>query len=212
MGKFGKYDDEIKTVLFSFTPTELTNLSDINKKIQECYKLISQYYMCTVTLNEVQAILAAFEQELNDTEKLKELIKKYKNQYSSNTVLVKSEIIDAIQILGNNALTLLCVISGKSDEEIKQELLELYQVKNPSYNDVWYERGTPGVCVDINRKVSRLQAVIDTKVDIVDGETVYETAKDTLLMSTFLFVSAYYIDENIKCTDKQKSYIKKEQG
>ena len=62
-------------------------------------------------------------------------------------------------------------------EEILNKVWELYQEKNDFYGDIWPNRRESGLCLDMGRKIVRIQGFLDNSL----GESTAETMLDTLL-------------------------------
>lgn len=181
----GKYDSEIKNSIFSFSVLEKTDIQDINNTIQYNYEIVKNYYTQSFSLNEVLLMLEDIKSSYYSGMIIEEIERKI-NEMRKSVPYSKKDVSGSIYKIGCAALTALVVLSEQSDITIKQQAFALYERKNASYNDVWYVRGIEGVCVDINRKISRLNSIIMNQGVISDDETLTETFIDTFVFAAFL--------------------------
>lgn len=190
----GKYDVEVENTIFSFQNKSTNDINYTNKEIQTSYKIVNQYYMCTVTKNDVLRLIDELEKAYIDNT-FHNKVSKLRQKYIGESTIEKSEVVFHIKNIGDYSLTLMTELTKKERNELLKMAYQVYQLKNSSYNDVWYKRGTSGVCVDINRKIVRIDSIL-AKNQISDGETLFDTALDTLVFSAFMYVSATYIDRD----------------
>lgn len=189
----GKYDCEIKSSLCSFQILPTRDIKELNILIQNSYKII--YNHCNQHISNIE--LLSILQELKVAyynncflEIIENKIEKTKNLDSFS----KSDMEKPICDIGSATLSIVSILNHESKDNIVRQTLDLYERKNASYNDIWYVRGMEGICIDINRKIVRLNSIIGDHHKIIDGETLFETCIDTLLFSAFLLTSYNIFD------------------
>lgn len=63
-------------------------------------------------------------------------------------------------------------------EEILNKVWQLYQEKNNFYGDIWYNRRESGLCLDMGRKIVRIQGFADNSFGGSFAESMFDTLLD----------------------------------
>lgn len=82
----------------------------------------------------------------------------------------------------------------KQLEEIQVEGKTLFEKKNKDYGDAFAEYGAIGVLVRIGDKIKRLQNITNTKITLVDDESLRDTLID---LHNYSAMAIMCIDEKV---------------
>lgn len=187
----GKYDKQVCDSIYCFELNPNTDVSSINDIIQTNYIIVRDYYAASIAkINVISMLVNLKLQYMNDN--YIDILDSYINEMSNSIEHTEEEAINSIIKIGSCALTAISLLSSISETQIRKEAYELYSKKTSAYNDVWYVRGMEGICVDINRKIARINSILSNESNCCDGETLIDTFMDTLIFSSFLLVGAKF--------------------
>ncbi len=171
----GLYDVEIKKSLFDCGIIELSNIKTMLNRIIDTYKEMRSKLIVEIPLQDLLKKLLdikyadTIEKQTEYFEKM--LCELEEHQYTKNQIL---RLLDIIIV---NSIGTIQVSCNMKKEEILNKVWKLYQEKNDFYGDIWYNRKESGLCLDMGRKVVRVQGFVDNSL----GESTAETMLDTLL-------------------------------
>jgi hypothetical protein len=90
---------------------------------------------------------------------------------------------------------------------IQNRALELFKKKNTDYGDAFATYGAIGVIVRMGDKISRLSSITNTKIELVNDESM----KDTLIdLHNYSAMALMLLEENEKSqneTTKKKDFV-----
>ncbi len=171
----GLYDAEIKKNLFDVEITVLSNTENMLNNIINAYTEMKSKLIVEIPLQDLLRILhnikyaETIEKRIELFEKL--LCDLEEHQYSKNQIL---RLLNTIMVNAIGTIQVLCKIEKK---EILNKVWRLYKEKNSFYGDIWYNRKESGLCLDMGRKIVRIQGFVDDFL----GESTDESILDTLL-------------------------------
>lgn len=187
----GKYDKEVKESIIAFCLLSDISIENINDIIQKNYNIIKDYYMTSISIRDVKSILLSLKNVV-DRDEINNIIDYHIGEMECGKNSSEKDVIESIILLGSVALTAIVEMTNDGEAKVKEQAYKLYDKKTTAYNDVWYVRGIEGICVDINRKVARINSIYTKQSTCCDGEMLVDTFMDTLIFSAFLLVGAKY--------------------
>ncbi len=171
----GLYDTEIKKKLFDVEIIGLSNTKIMLNNIINAYTEMKSKLIVEIPLQDLLRMLHdikyadTMEKQIELFEKL--LCDLEEHQYNKNRILKLLNIIMA------NAIRIIQVSCNIEKKEILNKVWKLYKEKNNFYGDIWYNRKESGLCLDMGRKIVRIQGFVDNFL----GESTTESMFDTLL-------------------------------
>lgn len=171
----GLYDVEIKKSLFDCGIIESSDTKTMLNRIIDSYKEMRSKLIVEIPLQDLLKKLIdikyadTIEKQTEYFEKM--LCELEEHQYTQNQIL---RLLDIIIV---NSIGTIQVSCNMKKEEILNKVWELYQEKNSFYGDIWYIRKESGLCLDMGRKIVRIQGFVDNSL----GGSTTETMLDTLL-------------------------------
>lgn len=90
---------------------------------------------------------------------------------------------------------------------IQREALDLFIKKNSDYGDAFATYGPVGVLVRMGDKISRLQSVTGSGINLVDTESLRDTLID---LHNYSAMAIMLLDENKKLELTQRQYLQNE--
>ena len=157
----GLYDAEIKKSLFDCGIIESSNTKTMLIRIIDVYEEMRSKLIVEIPLQDLLKKLL----DIKYADTIKE------HQYT------QSQILRLLDIIIVNSIGTIQVSCNMKKEEILNKVWELYQEKNDFYGDIWPNRRESGLCLDMGRKIVRIQGFLDNSL----GESTAETMLDTLL-------------------------------
>lgn len=187
----GLYDAEIKKNLFDCEIIELANTETMLNSIINAYTEMKKKLIVEMPLQDL--IKKLLEIKYADTkEKQKEHFEKLlydleEYQYTQN------QILGLINIIMTNSVGTIQVSCDMKKEEILNKVWELYQDKNDFYGDIWYNRKESGLCLDMGRKIVRIQGFVDNSLGKSTAEPMFDTLLDLVNYCNLMSVYLMYI-------------------
>ena len=171
----GLYDAEIKKSLFDCGIIESSNTKTMLIRIIDVYEEMRSKLIVEIPLQDLLKKLLDIKYAdtiEKQTEYFEEMLCELKeHQYT------QSQILRLLDIIIVNSIGTIQVSCNMKKEEILNKVWELYQEKNDFYGDIWPNRRESGLCLDMGRKIVRIQGFLDNSL----GESTAETMLDTLL-------------------------------
>ena len=169
------YDAEIKKSLFDCGIIESSNTKTMLIRIIDVYEEMRSKLIVEIPLQDLLKKLLDIKYAdtiEKQTEYFEEMLCELKeHQYT------QSQILRLLDIIIVNSIGTIQVSCNMKKEEILNKVWELYQEKNDFYGDIWPNRRESGLCLDMGRKIVRIQGFLDNSL----GESTAETMLDTLL-------------------------------
>lgn len=190
----GKFDNEVKSIYHTYDTIELSSdmelLEEKNHAFAKLLMIIKDYRSRLIDKRE---LLSYFEQ-IQSSDNINNTIENIRSKIMKD-VVPEHQLLSLLYTAAKSILSMTVYLTGKSTNEILDELYSLYMVKNTSYGDTWYGRGSYGIYTELERKVYRLNRVIsEEQLSCNDYETIEDTLKDTLNYITFFIICIKYID------------------
>lgn len=92
-----------------------------------------------------------------------------------------------------NSIGTIQVSCNIEKEEILNKVWKLYQEKNDFYGDIWYNRKESGLCLDMGRKIVRIQGFVDNSLGESTAESMFDTLLDLVNYCNLMSVYLIYI-------------------
>lgn len=188
----GKYDIEIKSVMYENTNSNTYDLMSCYRNIIYAYNQIDQHFSLFFNEKAIYDISYILNNPNFDDKKKVAKMREMIEDFSSISDYY-SHIVQQNKIIAYNAFCMLSLIYTKNQEEILDEIYKLYLKKNTEYSDNWCKNGINGIFWDLNRKISRLKSIIaNYKINSPDVK-LFDTLQDLYLYAVFFIV---YVTEN----------------
>lgn len=187
----GLYDAEIKKGLFDCGIIELSNIETMLNSIIDAYTEMKNKLIVEIPLQDLLKKLLeikyadTIEKQIEHFEKL--LYDLEKHQYT------KKQILRLINIIMVNSIGTIQVSCDMEKKEILNKVWELYQDKNDFYGDIWYNRKESGLCLDMGRKIVRIQGFVDNSLGESTAESMFDTLLDLVNYCNLMSVYLIYI-------------------
>lgn len=187
----GLYDAEIKKSLFDVEIIALSSTKIMLNNIINAYTEMKSKLILEIPLQDLLKMLHNI--KYADTiEKQKALFEKLicdleEHQYS------RSQILRLLNIIMVNAIGTIQVLCKIEKEEILNKVWKLYKEKNSFYGDIWYNRKESGLCLDMGRKIVRIQGFVDDYLEESTDETMFDTLLDLVNYCNLMNVYLIYI-------------------
>lgn len=189
----GLYDAEIKKSLFDCGVTESSNVKTMLNSIINAYTEMKSKLIVEIPLQDLMKKLLdikyadTIEKQTEHFEKL--LCDLEEHQYTQNQIL---RLLDIIRVNSVGAIQVSC---NMEKEEILNKVWKLYQEKNDFYGDIWYNRKESGLCLDMGRKIVRIQGFVDNSLEESTSESMFDTLLDLINYCNLMNVYLTYINE-----------------
>lgn len=184
----GLYDNEIKKNLFNVEIDEPSSIENMLSNIVNVYTEMKAMLIFEIPAQDLLKKLLDI--KYADTpEQQKDLFEKmlrnlYDHQYN------KTETLKKVNKLMVNAIGTIQKSCNMNKDEILNKVWLLYKEKNDFYGDIWYKRKESGLCLDMGRKIVRIQGFIDNSLVDSTAETMFDTLLDLInycnLMNVYL--------------------------
>ena len=184
----GLYDNEIRKSLNNIVIVEQSSIEDMLSNIVNVYTEMKAMLIFEIPAQDLLKKLLDI--KFADTpEKQKDLFEKmlcnlYDHQYNKNETLKK---INKIMV---NAIGTIQKSCNMNKDEILNKVWQLYKEKNDFYGDIWYRRKESGLCLDMGRKIVRIQGFIDNSLVDSIAESMFDNLLDLInycnLMNVYL--------------------------
>ena len=189
----GKYDAQIMETLNLYVLCDENNIFYKMNEIKNRFSAIKRYYQNTIDIVDFYNYLDELDSAYKNNSFLS-CLERVKNSFDIPHYTA-NDLADIMTEIGNCVVSCLSTLTSKSLEKIVADAYNLYDVKNSIYDDVWYKRGTRGICVDMERKISRLDVILLKDGSPKDGEVAVDTLMDTIVFCTFFIVSLKNIEK-----------------
>ena len=134
-------------------------------------------------------LLIKFEKDKEQQKKLfNNLISELQNNESN-----VNEITGLLNTIISNALSMSRTLCGIEEREMLDKVWMLYQEKNRFYGDIWYSRRETGLCLDMGRKIVRIEGFMNRSHEHTSRETIYDTMLDLVNYCILMKVYLQYI-------------------
>ncbi|MBR0280497.1 MAG: hypothetical protein IJQ81_02765 [Oscillibacter sp.] len=188
----GKYDHEVLEKLLQAKATDICTLDVLILNITRAYRDMRAKVVVSLNTEDVLERLLAIRKE-PQTEKQKLLLDRYIDDLR-NCRYNEDEIISFLDIIVSSSLTVARILFDIEPPDIIDKAWKLYQEKNSFYGDIWYNRKETGLCIDMGRKIVRLEGLANG----VLAPSAVETTIDTILdMINYCILMKVYL-ESIK--------------
>lgn len=192
----GRYDKEIIGTMHKFLPASepQKSIEALARDLFNSYSLMKSMLLKEVfvpdLLRKLDSIISS--NNFNDMRSLLEqLIFELQGQLYDN-----NDIISLASNIAGDCISLLQILYNKTLEEIITATVKIYQNKNSFYGDVWYNRLETGICLDMGRKIIRLDHLLKKSnfENQVREESFYDTILDLINYCCLMIVFVKYIN------------------
>lgn len=187
----GLYDAEIRKNLFDCEIIELSNIETMLYSIINAYTEMKNKLIVEIPLQDLLKKLLEIkyadtkERQIEHFEEL--LCDLEEHQYTKN------QILSLLNVIMVNSIGTIQVSCNIEKEEILNKVWKLYQEKNDFYGDIWYNRKESGLCLDMGRKIVRIQGFVDNSLGESTAESMFDTLLDLVNYCNLMSVYLIYI-------------------
>lgn len=176
----GKYDYEIKETLFEIDLSKASDKDESVKNLIDTYEKLKSTIFVEIYAHDILEKLQLIKAEKNrrvQQELFENLVTELQHKEYK-----KSDVYGFLNMIIIDALSLGNTICHLDSLEIINKVWRLYQEKNTFYGDIWYSRKETGLCLDMGRKVVRIQGLMGGLLIHIEKETILDTILDSVVL------------------------------
>lgn len=187
----GKFDKEVLYEINNFMPSNYTNCQEIYRDLLDKYETMKKLLIVDISVPGLLRKLNIIKLSTDfivQKQLLEQLIEELQPQ-----LYERDEIIGLVSNIASDCISLISIFRKIPVSEILQNVANIYVQKNGFYGDVWYGRKETGICIDMGRKVVRLEGIFDKNLSPNKEETLYDTLSDLINYCSLMTVYIKYI-------------------
>lgn len=187
----GKYDSMIAKELYDAKPSASQDIKISTNCLLTAYKKLKAKVLVEIYPQDILEKLLKIKSE-QDANKKNLLLNNLITELKADTYS-ESELYTLLNTIISNVLTLSKMLCGIEAQEMLDKVWALYQEKNGFYGDIWYNRRETGLCLDMGRKIVRIEGLMSETLTSSDNETICDTLLDLINYCTLMKVYLQFI-------------------